>query len=359
MKLEMPNLPERPEPIGRVASSRSRILHGLQGKSITEFIRRGADIATEVARSEIRHRLDKPQTADDRIIDLERSALPLRSALAVYAHYHPHGRVSPMVRRQLAAYRDAGFSVALVSMSSTRDEAAMAEIRELCSFLIWRRSFGRDFGAWKDTVEPLLRQSGEVDELLLVNDSVLGPVRPIAPVVDALRRGGEGLHGLTESIGGGAHLQSYFLLLRGARAVDCLRQFLSGLRLTTSKWRIIQNGEIGLSRHFRDRGIPVKALFPYDATVRAALENSGLRMWLAARFGLDPSLRTDALFERVVQRPLNPTHYFWRSLVETGFPFIKTDLILGSGRSMLGVSDWRELAGPQAQMIDDHLTSQN
>jgi hypothetical protein len=354
----MPDLPESPQSIGRVASSRSRILHGLQGKSLADFVSRAAEIATEVARSEISRRLDKAQSADDRIVTFERGNAPLQPALAVYAHYHPRGRVSPMVRQQLAAYRDAGFSVALVSMSPTRDDDTMAELQSLCSFLIWRRSFGRDFGAWKDTVEPLLSRMVEVGELLLVNDSVLGPVRPIAPVIGALRRGGDGMLGLTESIGGGAHLQSYFLLLRGAQAIDCLNQFLGSLKLTTSKWRVIQDGEIGLSRHFRQRGIPVKALFPYDETVRTALQSADIRSWLADRFALDRDATADALFAGIIRRPLNPTHYFWRSLVETGYPFIKTDLILGSGRSMLGASEWRDVVGHEAQMIEYHLAAQ-
>lgn len=351
----MPRLPERPEPIGRVASSRSRILHGLQGHTLTSFISRAAEIASEVARSEIRRRLDKPQSADDRIVHFETGAAPRRPALAIYAHYHPHGRVSPMVRQQLAAYRDAGFSVALVSMSPVR--ADDDELRSLCSYLIWRRSFGRDFGAWKDTIEPLLRETGDIGELLLVNDSVLGPVNPIEPVIAALRNGGDGMHGLTESIGGGPHLQSYFLLLRGTEAIACLRQFLADLQLTTSKWRVIQDGEIGLSRHFRDRGVAVKALFPYDATVRAALD-SDLRPWLAQRFGLPAGSSGEEMFKSIVRRPLNPTHYFWRSLLASGYPFIKTDLILGSGRSMSGVSQWQQIAGPSAKTIEDHLTQQ-
>ena len=351
----MPRLPERPEPIGRVASSRSRILHGLQGHSLTSFIRRATEIASEVARSEIRRRLDKPQSAQERIVRFETGEATRQPALAIYAHYHPRGRVSPMVRQQLAAYRDAGFSVALVSMSPVLEDDN--ELRSLCSYLISRRSFGRDFGAWKDMIEPLLREHGAITELLLVNDSVLGPVNPLEPVITALRSGGDGVHGLTESIGGGPHLQSYFLLLRGSAAIACLREFLASLQLTTSKWRVIQDGEIGLSRHFRERGVAVKALFPYDTTVRTALD-SDLRSWLAERFGLSLDASREEMFQSIVRRPLNPTHYFWQSLLDSGYPFIKTDLILGSGRSMSGVSHWQQAAGPSAATIEDHLVQQ-
>jgi lipopolysaccharide biosynthesis protein len=80
---------------------------------------------------------------------------------------------------------------------------------------IRRANVGRDFGAWRDAAAIALQRFGTPQELLLTNDSVLGPFLPLAPLVDAWRAGGDGFLGLTESLGGGAHLQSYVAWSRG------------------------------------------------------------------------------------------------------------------------------------------------
>ena len=89
---------------------------------------------------------------------------------------------------------------------------------------------GRDFGAWRDAAAVALQRFGTPQELLLTNDSVLGPFLPLAPLVDAWRAGGEGFFGLTESLGGGPHLQSYALLGRGEKAVGEMLGHLAALK---------------------------------------------------------------------------------------------------------------------------------
>ena len=115
------------------------------------------------------------------------------------------------------------------------------------------------------------------DELILANDSVLGPIHPLAPVIDTMRAGGEGLFGLTESLQGGPHLQSYFLLARGKAAVADLMGFLQTLYVSHSKWLLVQMGEIRLARWMRRRGHRVAAVFGYDRLVQAAVADPAER----------------------------------------------------------------------------------
>ena len=159
-----------------------------------------------------------------------------------------------MVRRQLAMLAEAGFAVVFITMAEQVPEADWQAARQHCALVAQRRNFGRDFGAWQDLAAEARRRWPGATELLLANDSVLGPILPLPPVLAALRAGGEGLFGLTESIQGGPHLQSYFLLARGAAATGDLFGFLATMRMSHSKWLVVQRGELRLARWMRGRG---------------------------------------------------------------------------------------------------------
>src|SRR5690606_27844703 len=90
---------------------------------------------------------------------------------------------------------------------------------------------------------------------------------------------------------GGAHLQSWFLLARGARAVRELAGFLAQLRLSASKWRMVQRGEIALTPWLLQRGVRVAALYGYARAVEAALADPAERPRRAARWKSGPSIR--------------------------------------------------------------------
>jgi hypothetical protein len=182
----------------------------------------------------------------------------------------------------------------------------------------------RDFGAWRDALAVVLRDRPSPRELLLANDSVLGPIRPIAPVIAGLPAGGDGLFGLTENRGGGAHLQSYALLARGGVAVKDMAAQVASSQSSRSKWRLVQKGEIGLTRHMLARGHRVAALFGYDR-LTGALRSDDLRP-------LGPRCAEPDAVERY---PFNPTHHLSRVLIERfGFPLSQDRT--GSARSGVG-----------------------
>lgn len=288
---------------------------------------------------------------------------PGAGSVALYVHYAASGAVSEMVRRQLATLAEAGFAIVFISMAEAMPEADWQAARERCALVALRRNFARDFGAWQDLAAEARRRWPEATELLLANDSVLGPVLPLPPVLAALRAGGEGLFGLTESIQGGPHLQSYFLLARGAAAVGDLFGFLAAMRMSHSKWLVVQRGELRLARWMRGRGHAVAALFGYRRLVAAALAAPEERAQLAASHpllrdleALSPAAREALL----LGQPLNPTHHFWRALVRRlGFPFLKTELVRRNPGRLPGVADWRALvpaASPcPVPVIEAHL----
>ena len=180
----------------------------------------------------------------------------------------------------------------------------------------------------------------------------------------ALRAGGAGLFGLTESIQGGPHLQSYFLLARGAAATGDLFRFLGEMRMSHSKWLVVQRGELRLARWMRGRGHRVAALFGYHRLVAAALADAGgagaaRRLPpAAARAGRRCRRRRAGALLRA--QPLNPTHHLWHALVRRlGFPFLKTELVRRNPGRLPGIDGWRALVPAEAPcpvpVIEAHL----
>lgn len=320
-----------------------RLRHGLAAKSPLRFLRRVVEVGAEIAVATLLDRL-LPLQGGIRMVAAGHAPRQGES-LALYAHWSPTGAVSDMVLGQLAAWRACGFDVVFVT-NAAPSPLDWEKAGQNTVLRIARDNVGRDFGAWRDALAIVLQHRPSPRELLLVNDSVLGPIRPLAAVMAALRAGGDGMFGLTENRGGGPHLQSYALLASGDAAVKDVAMHLAAYQPSRSKWRLVHKGEIGLTRHMLARGHRVAALFGYDR-LTGALRPEDL-LPLGPRFA-EP--------DAVDRYPLNPTHHLWRVLIERfGFPFLKTELVRRNPGRLPGVEAWPELVDtPSRRLLEDHL----
>lgn len=330
--------------LSSLALDRPRLLHGLGTRSFPRFALRVASVGFEVAVAALADRL---LPLRGRITEVSAGrAPPSGGSIALYAHWSPAGRISPMVRRQIAQWRAVGFDVVFVTNASPppRDWDAIAENAVL---RVRRTNAGGDFGAWRDAAAVTLPRLRTPTELLLVNDSMLGPFGPLEPLVDAWREGSSGFFGMTESHAGGTHLQSYAVLARGDLAIAEVLGHLGRLRDSRSKWRIVRDGEIGLTQRLAASRVRCAALYAYARVLQHA--RYGPREALGARFAT-----TDAFG----QYPLNPCHHFWRILLEQmGFPFIKTCLVSSNPWRLPDVSSWESLVtAKDAALAREHLS---
>jgi hypothetical protein len=260
-------------------------------------------------------------------IEAGNQAIDGAARIAIYAHFSPYGEVHEMIRRQIGEYRAAGYAIVFVTMAAHLAESDRELLQGIAGLIVERRSFGRDFGAWKDVFGLVCARAPQAQEILLANDSVLGPIRPIAPLLGRLRQQGAGLCGLTESKQGPPHVQSYLALLNGERAIADTGRFLARLRLSRSRWLMVRRGEYALTRFLRRRGHRVSSLFPYDDVVRALRATA-------------PSTSRVAI---------NPTHHGWRVLVEQfGFPFLKMDAVLRNPNRVPDIRSWPEVVSADA-----------
>jgi hypothetical protein len=283
--------------------------------------------------------------------------------VVLYVHYAASGRVSEMVMRQVESLAEAGFAVVFITSASAVPEADWMAVKRVAALVVQRRNFGLDFGAWHDVAPEVRRRWAGLNELMLANDSVLGPIHALGPVIEALRTGGNGLFGLTESVQGGPHLQSYMLLARGPAAVRDLMQFVSGVTISHSKWLLIQFSELRFARWMRRRGHRVASLFGYDRLVRAALADAGEHYRLmATQPGLQglAQMAPEEAVAMLYQWPVNPTRQFWHLLATRfGYPFLKTDLVLRGLSGQPDLDRW-ELVVPSdgpcsVEMLQAHL----
>lgn len=333
----------RVTPLRPDASAIPRMLHGLGNRSIARFVARGAAVAAEIATAAL---LDVafPSRTVEPMVEQGR-ARPAGASLALFLHWSPDGRVSAMVRRQLGLWREEGFTVVFISNADVPPSDRDA-VGEDAALIIRRSNAGRDFGAWRDAYAIATHRFGVPSELLLANDSVLGPVRPMTSIVEAWRGAGEGVFGLTESVAPRPHLQSYLVLASGQRAVESVARHLLGFRDSRSKWRIVQTGEIALSTRVIEDGLNCGAVFDYAAACRAI--DPLTRRELGPRFVAEDTSR---------HWPLNPTIHLWRPLIQTlGFPYLKRELLRSMPDVLSPSAAWRPLVGDSdAALILDHL----
>ena len=155
-----------------------------------------------------------------------------------------------------------------------------------------------DFGSYKYGIAAAQEKKWDqqASHLLLCNDSVIGPISSLKPVLGRMQSNEDEAWGLTQSDQITPHLQSYFLLLGrkvfGHHDVQAFFRSVSGQQ---SRYDVIEKYELGFSRLLLALGFPLRAFF----------------------------IGEDCLDPRNGKRMINPTAYPL-SLVCMGSPLIKT-----------------------------------
>ncbi len=295
---------------------------------------------------------------------------PLGGRVALFIHFDPRGEVQPYVRQYLAALRDAGFSVLFSSNAGRLQEEALEAIKPLCAGILVRRNVGYDFGAMREGMEHFGLPRANTEMLIIANDSVYGPLRPIDELIARIDFTAAELWSATDSWQQRYHLQSYFLVA-GPAALrhPAWRAFWARVRPVASKIWIIRHYEIGLTQRMIRAGLRCTALWPYSDLIRALdLENLAPEESESPSRKADPvlqlrrehRLQTRAAFGRNIA--LNPTSDLWRELLEAGFPFLKRELLRDNPTKIPAVAEWRDevarLSGADVSVIERDLQRQ-
>lgn len=213
--------------------------------------------------------------------------------VAIMVGWAPEPTIPVGVRRTLEALRERDYRVVLVRAS---EDGGLPDWEDdnIEATVIARPNRGYDFGSWASAFA-LAPELARTPNLLLLNDSIIGPLDTIDPLIDHFEASNADAWGATSSRQHFAHIQTFFFGFRGgAAASPALREFWRSVRDFGDKDEIVFRMELGLNRALISEGYAVEAFLPT---------------------------------ERVSYATLNPTLDRWRDLVAEGFPFIKKSLI--------------------------------
>jgi lipopolysaccharide biosynthesis protein len=303
----------------------------------------------------------------NQIINTWSNGAPLGRRVVVFVHFDLAGEVQPYLLGYLQALRDQGFSIVFVSNSGKLAKEARATLQPLCAAILVRRNIGYDFGAMRDGLRYVASKTKDVDLLLILNDSVYGPLTDMAPLLEGIDFSKADVWGATESYQNRYHLQSYFIAA-GPKALSskAWNRFWNSVRPVQNKLWVILNYEVGMTRAMLKYGLRCAAVVPYkDLTSR--IDPAPL-----VRRGRDEPEDSDPYIinrkehlERILKNasnriPMNPTAELWRQLMELRFPFIKRELLRDNPARVVDLADWREVARDAYEsadfaVIDDDL----
>ncbi len=285
---------------------------------------------------------------------------PTGKRFCVFAHFDRSKRVDPHVFHHLRALKALDCDIIFVSSCKCLPDADREQILTLCHKLILRRNIGYDFGSYRAGLEQLNPQHS-YKQILLVNDSVYGPIHDLKPIFEAFERQSVDLWSITDSYEHEYHLQSYFLVFnRAAWEHPRMQKFWKRFWYVKSKKAAIQLYEIGLSRTAKDAHLRQAAWCDYSTLTPLMLKKVEAK--LTATF--DPPLpemekrRLEHLLDTTLGHRRNISHYYWDYLIQDhDCPYLKVELLRDNPVRVPNVIFYRDILRdlyPHA-LIDDHL----
>ncbi|PHR59690.1 MAG: polysaccharide biosynthesis-like protein [Robiginitomaculum sp.] len=281
--------------------------------------------------------------------------------LVIFAHFDKDGVIHGFVLEYLEQLALAGRRIIFVTNSPKFPDRQRTKLQGKVETILWRANKGYDFGAYADGIKAA-GDLGELQSLLLCNDSVYGPVFPLASIFEQMSADTADMWSLTDSWDSHYHLQSYFLLFHKAVLRDAafVRRWQKYIHVHSKSW-VIRKHEIGLSKDAQKAGLRLRSLFRYRDLLDGFITKIGNASILEDT-ALVPSHR--AFLKRIFDhaesgRPLNASHFFWDQLILAGYPFIKRELLQSNPMHIPSLYKWEQLlvavSKYDTDLINQHL----
>jgi lipopolysaccharide biosynthesis protein len=270
---------------------------------------------------------------------------PIKSSAdhAVYVHYDADGVIHDYVFEQLKQLVLANFRVTFVSNAPSISERDLESIRPYCRILILRRNVGYDFGAYKDGLASI-DSLADCRSLLIMNDSVYGPLRPLSGILNNANDENVDVWGITDSWEVAYHIQSYFVVFyhRSLKSA-AFRDFWQKLPYVNDKRWVIENAEVKLTQLLVRQKLKASVLCPYwtvASTVLAKLDSTERRARPHAHQTFCDELESNL----ITGHPMNQSYFFWDTLIsDFGSPFMKREIMAKNKREVLQAWRWTNL----------------
>lgn len=251
--------------------------------------------------------------------------------VCLFVIHCPHGAALEYTMRYLQEFRDAGIAVIGCLANDDLDIPLAQDLLDLCDMVIVRENLGYDFGSWADALRlrPDIWQAARV---YFVNDSLIGPFTSLEPIFTQIKDTDAGFFALSECTYTSYHAQSFFFGWNSSNL---------GSSALQAFWNAVEN-----------KGDKADVINCYEHAIQTLSPNlpdtrQQVVFGMRALLGCDPD----------VLACVNPTHNFWRHMLQSGFPFIKTDL-LRDGVAPIDTTGWEAVAeaqGADVAMILRHI----
>lgn len=267
-----------------------------------------------------------------------------RKKVAVLCAFTPKNDLYEYHHRLIEALQEQGFTI-LLGQSYTSSEgfetAKLSPPVSKAEAYIVKDNLGYDFGTWLACVHAVRDCIPQLDELLLINDSIFGPFSQASDFWRKVSDCKADVVGVCDSYEHNFHLQSFFLLFRKRiLASQFFPDLLNEYSYSSDKDRVIKEGELALTPLLISRGFSCEAVYPYEELATRWLEElpGSIEEMMRLPENLahvdkntqPPEVEYLVNLGRHIRRgePVNPTHYFWDVLLALGCPFIKRELLL-------------------------------
>ncbi len=292
----------------------------------------------------------------------------LGERVVVFCHFDPEGIIRDYTRTYIDSLKKEGLDIVFVTNSPRLLPSDHKWIRLRANRLVFRRNIGYDFAAWRDAMDICGLPSVNTRFLLIANDSVYGPLYPLGPVLQQMDFADAHIWGATDSWEHRFHVQSYFFAFgEVALRHPAFAKFWSSVKNVQSKWWVIRRYEVGMAQTFIAAGLRCKAIWAYmdmiEGIANSIAESADAHPTALTRNSLSvdiqpphkPNRQPNPFVDiqqsnsrRILdlalrQVPLNPTAHLWQFLLESGFPFIKRELLRYNPAQISGVTAWSPL----------------
>lgn len=251
-----------------------------------------------------------------------------RRILCLFAHYHRASLILEDVVYYLQHLYEQGCEIIFLSNSKRLINKEIEKVKPYVRVIIHRRGRGLDFGSWyvgwRYAREHLNLEDYEL--LLLVNDSVYGPIFSLHKLFDFIEGSKYDVVGVTSSLEVKYHLQSYFLAFkRNVFLSSGFQKFFKDYKFFNRKRTVIKKYEIGLSQYLLKIGYKIGAYCEYIDLLKLVTKRH-------------------PYYDHILYHPVNPTHHLWDVLIEKKrCPFLKKELILVNPSRIQNVNQWPSL----------------
>jgi hypothetical protein len=137
-------------------------------------------------------------------------AVRITKKLAVISTYHKLNTFLAYHDHLAGALRDLGFTVLIAHATDTFD-SELSGIESDGIYMYGKRNIGYDFGSWIFGYLMMAEALGDIEEIIFINDSIIGPITNLHAIYDAIKRTKADMVGMTDSYERVYHLQSYFM----------------------------------------------------------------------------------------------------------------------------------------------------